>query len=419
MIPYSEEAERGILSAVMMFPEEVGGYAAEHLDSESFLNPIHRTIFECQMERWRESKPLDLISFTDFCRGKGILDQIGGVVNLNELFTPLSTVHHVPHHVEILGEKRALRRVQQLCRDFQGRTETEQDAVAELLADLERQALEVAEGKQEKDQSFKSIVTDSVKRFQEANARGGRMKGLRSGLVALDDLTAGFCDQDLVIISAETSGGKTALALRFAESFAVDCGHPVLIFSFEMSKEELSDRMLCSLSKFDLLDFRRGRDTSNAYRLASAAETLASAPIIIRDAPDTGITQMRAVARRMKRKRGIRAVIVDYLQLIPSAPGRRENREQEVATISRGLKAMAKELNLPVIALSQLNDDGKVRESRAIAHDANLLLVIQEEEGKDGHPSQHFIKIAKQRNGPRERVPVRFIKHCARFEGVE
>lgn len=419
MIPYSEEAERGILSAVMMFPEEVGGYAAEHLDPESFLNPIHRTIFECQMERWRESKPLDLISFTDFCRAKGVLDSIGGVVNLNELFTPLSTAHHVPHHVEILGEKRALRRVQQLCRDFQARTETEQDAVAELLADLERSALEVAECRPESDLDFAGLIQASAERFQEANARGGRMKGLRSGLVALDDLTAGLCDQDFIVISAETSGGKTALALRFAESIAVDQGLPVLIFSLEMSKEELTDRMLCSLAKYDLLDFRKGHLNINGYRLKGAVDSLRKAVLIIRDAPDTGITQMRAVARRMKRKRGIRAVIVDYLQLIPSAPGRRENREQEVATISRGLKAMAKELNLPVIALSQLNDDGKVRESRAIAHDANLLLVIQEEEGKDGHPSRHFIKIAKQRNGPRERVPVRFIKHCARFEGVE
>jgi replicative DNA helicase len=418
LLPHSHEAERSLLSAFFLAPDEVGGMISERkIEADAFQDPAHAAIFTVLLDRWNESKPIDLVTVTQQLVDKGELMRIGGPALLAEIYGFLPTAANAAQYVDILHEKRKLRSVLAICHEFQRRAHEEQDQVSALLADLEQRVLAAGDEALTKDVAFNKHLMDSISRADEAHRREVKLLGLSTGLPNLDEAIGGLCDTDFIVVAAETGGGKTALAMRFLESVAVDQGKAAALFSFEMTNDQVADRLISGCARVDLHAYRNGRlDLDKDFeRINEAGNRLLGAQIHLQDQSELTILQVRSIARRLRRTRGIRLVIIDYAQLVAPTPSRTwRNREQEVAEISRHLKAMAKELKIPVVALSQLNDEGKVRESRALGHDANVVITVQIEQ--DGDETRHFLNIGKNRNGPRVRIPVRFLAEFARFE---
>lgn len=415
LLPASSDAEEGVLSSFLLSPREVGGYCAEHgIRGDHFHIPANELVFRRLMDMWADDKPCDLITFSEYLRDRKEIDICGGAGRIAELLMHLPTSANVGHYVQIVKEKHTLREIIKICSQVSEEAYGPGEDSTAVLARAESQILGLSDAALARtaEVPFKRHIMDSIQRAQEAYERGGALRGLPTGLKSLDRVTNGLCQPDFVVVAAETSGGKTALACRFLEACAIEAKLPAAVFSFEMSNEQVTDRLLASVARVDLLKWRAGDFRAGDFAGATAAAAkLSPAKLWLEDRADLTMLQVRAKARRLARRQGVKLVVVDYAQLIPAGLTGRESREQEVAFISRNLKAMGKELGVVVVALSQLNDDGKVRESRALSHDADMLLVVQHEENGDS-----WVKVAKQRNGPRTRVPVTFIKEFARFE---
>lgn len=411
-LPSSPEAELGVLQAVMADPSAVLTLCHERrVGAEWFHDPGYATMYRHASTLWTDGKPVDAIALMQSLSDHGELASAGGADRISALFTD-GVPSAAGYYLDILHDKRTLREIIRAARETERAAYEDQDDAAGVLAGFERAATAIASGQVVTDRPFRDYMLGALDRLQDRMERKTGLTGLSTGLRGLDKLTGGLTAPDLVYIAAETSGGKTALACRFVEAAAVDAGETVAVFSYEMTNEEVTDRLLVGAAKIDLLLYRTGMVPDvKVDDLHRCIERMQNAKIILRDDPELNIVQVRAVARRIRQRHGLGLIVLDYAQLVPGGSGKKgESREQEVAFISRQCKAMAKELNVPVVVLSQLNDDGKVRESRAIAHDANMLLLIQEENDR------HYIRIAKQRNGPRDRVPVTFLKQFARFE---
>lgn len=418
LLPANADAEKALLGSFMVLPAEVGGLLAENgLTEAKYSVPAHGIIHRVLMERWANQAAIDPIALTEDLIVRNLLEIAGGRVFISHLFGFMPTAANARHYMEIVQEKHALREMIRLCTEFTTRAYEEQDDLDGLRAELEQRVLAFGDARGEDEVSFKTHVLGSITRAEQAFERRGSLLGMSCGLKSLDDLISGLCDTDYIVISGETGGGKTGLLLRFLEAVAVGQQQPAGLFSFEMTNDQVTDRMLSGNSRVDLHKYRNGGFSDHDYtRVEVSATRMSPAKILLCDQSEINIMQLRAKARRWKRKHGIRFIGVDYAQLVPPTPVKgSRNREQEVAEISRNLKAMAKELKLPVVVLSQLNDDGKVRESRALAHDANIVLAVQCED-IDTPKERHYIKICKNRNGPRGRVKVAFLKQFARFE---
>jgi replicative DNA helicase len=432
--PQNVEAERAVLGGVLLEPE-AATKAIEIVSPESFYRPAHGKIFQAMIVLFKRHEPIDVMTLAEELKKSGDLDALGGVAALTDLVDGTPTAANIEHYARIVLDKFILRQL------IRASTDIAQDAYAAsreadaILDSAEQKIFKISESRVS--QGFvhiKEILKERFEEIQRVHETRMSITGLPSGFIDLDKYTAGFHPSDLVIIAGRPSMGKTSFALNIAQHVGLMEKKPVAVFSLEMSKELLVQRLLCSEAQVDAQKVRRGFTSSkDIERLTNAAGLLSEAPVFIDDTPAISTLDMRARARRLKSEHDIALVIIDYLQLARCSD-RVENRQQEISAISRSLKALAKELSIPVIALSQLSRAvearggdrrpmlSDLRESGAIEQDADLVLFLYRPELYDpGDPDKQGkaeLIIGKQRNGPTGVVPLTFEKTYTRFHSA-
>ena len=431
--PHDLEAEKAVLSALLIDDEQIHAVITE-LRPHDFYHPAHQTLFAAMVELSDASQPVDLLTLHDHLQGKKLLDGIGGAATLAEIAAYEATAARVVHHARIVKDKAVRRRVIATATEVVERGFEQADAASTLLDFAQERMYALGETGQRKAFSSLDVELHHAMDFVDhLMNHGGEMTGVPTGFVDLDKLTGGLQRGELIILAARPSMGKTALALNVARNAAVDHGKKVAIFSLEMTTRSLVLRLLGAEAKVESEVFRNGHITANAHaRLARAASRLSSAQLFIDDGSATSVLEIRAKARRMARERGLDLLILDYLQLA-RGDGQAERREQEISEISRGLKGLAKELDIPVIALSQLNRGPEsradkrpmladLRESGAIEQDADLIAfiyrdVVYNKDTQDENVAE--VIIAKQRNGPTDTVRLSFEGRFTRFGNLD
>ncbi len=436
-LPANIEAERSILGAILL-DNFAFNEAAEHLKSEDFSLDSHRRIYARMMELAESQRPIDLITLCEELDRTKELAAIGDVGYVSSLLDGVPDRPSIEHYVKIVRDKAMLRGLIHAANAAISRAADQSEPAEEILSDAEAAIFQISE--QRIGQGFLGVQEIIKEKFGSIDAllqRGQRITGIATHYADLDEMTSGLQRSDLIIIAARPSMGKTAFAMNIAENAAVNDQKIVAVFSLEMSSEALLQRMLCSAARVDSHKFRTGSLWQDDTRkIAQALERLTHAPIFIDDTPGISLSEMRAKARRLQQKKnGLDMVIVDYLQLMSGGSRRYENRTQEVSAISRGLKALAKELKVPVIALSQLSRAPEsrgsgdhrpqladLRESGSIEQDADLVaFIFREEVYKPDEPELDGVAeiiIRKQRNGPTGTVRLAFIKSSTRFESM-
>ncbi|GDY03798.1 replicative DNA helicase [Planctomycetota bacterium] len=427
-VPQSLEAERSVLGALLLHADAVGD--VQFLQPEDFYLPKHQLIYQSILAAFNTRNVTDPIVVEEVLSRLGVLKDAGGREQLLDLVESVVSAAGIVYHAEIVREKSVQRRLLETCLDVARRCYDNQDAAKDLLDDAERQIFEIARMDKSGDaHSITDILQQTFERIDRLRERGSRLTGLGTDYVDLDDITGGLQPGELIIIAARPSMGKTSLALNLTERVA-GLKQGVAFFSLEMSNQQVIQNMLCCRAQIDGQAMRKGRITDQQYkRLQEEAERLYETQIFVDDTPGVTITQLRAKCRRMKQKHDIKMVVIDYLQLM-TAGGRVESRQQEISTISRGLKGLARELEVPVIALSQLNRDvenrddhrprmSDLRESGAIEQDADVIVLLHRDEyykPTEANAGLAQLIIAKQRNGPTGEVTLRFFREYMRFE---
>ncbi|MEN3202443.1 MAG: replicative DNA helicase [Atribacterota bacterium] len=430
--PHSVEAEQATLGS-MLLDREALLRALEILRPEDFYYEAHRVIFESMIELFDEDKVCDLVTLAEKLRQKGKLESIGGMEYLAQIVNVVPTAANVEYYARIVEEKSLVRSLIQVCTRIIRESYEAKLEANELLDEAQNLILQLSQKRIRSDfVSLKEVVNQAFDRITELYHRDEHVTGIPSGFVDLDVLTAGFQPSDFVVVAARPGMGKTSFCLNIAQYVGVEKKIPVAIFSLEMSKDQIAQRMLCSEARIDAGRVRKGFLTEKDWpQLAQAAGRLAEAPIFIDDTPSISVLELRAKARRLKAEKNLGLVIIDYLQLMKGY-GRSENRQQEISEISRSLKAMARELNIPVIAVSQLSRAveqrspkrpqlSDLRESGAIEQDADLVILIYREDYYNPNtPKKNIAEVivAKQRNGPVGTVELLFQKDFARFENL-
>jgi replicative DNA helicase len=432
-LPQNLEAERSVLGAILLDNHALNA-AIEKLKPEDFFLDQHRRIFYQMIELGETQQAIDLVTLSNQLHRKGELEASGGAAYLAQLVDGVPRVTHLEHYARIVKEKAMLRSLIHATHAIQQTAiEAEEDADT-ILDRAESSIFEIAEDRIRAGLvPMKEVVHDNIERLERIITEGKRITGLATGYSQLDNLTSGLQPSELIILAARPSVGKTALALNIAENAALHQRAPVAIFSLEMSKESLLMRLLASQARVDAHKFRTGHLSREDWRqMTQSLGQLSDAPLWIDDSGSATVTEIGAKARRMKRDRGLSLVMVDYLQLI-AARGRFSNRNEEVSSITRGLKGLAKELKVPVLVLSQLTRApdreerhpqlADLRESGAIEQDADVVLFIhrpnlfkKKGEVTDEERAQTDLIIAKQRNGPVDRIPFVFLGKFTRFE---
>ena len=447
--PFSEEAEQAVLGAALVDKDAVG-LARERIDHADFYRLEHQLIFRAMCRLYENDQAVDPITIADLLeksaeafldkaqlkalQGRSLLELVGGMDFLIDLAGMMGSAANVSHHAGIVREKAVLRRLISVSGAIASEAYEGADEAATILDRAQGRIFDVSE--QARSGGFERvemIVPGTFKAIEEAFQKGDDVTGLRTGFRELDRRTGGLQPGDLVIVAARPSMGKTSLALNLAYHVAVHEKQPVGVFSLEMSREQLVMRMLGSSGSFNLHNLRRGKLRAEDWpRLTQACEQLSRAPIFIDDNSGISVLEMKAKCRRLKQQHGLGLVVIDYLQLM-SGGGRVENRQQEISQISRNLKGLAKDLGVPVIALSQLSrgvearGDHKpmlsdLRESGAIEQDADVVLFIfREEVYKPDDESVHNLAtviIGKQRNGPIGQFDLHFHKEFTRFSDL-
>jgi len=442
--PHSPEAEQGVLGCALLSPNECMGECVEKFktDGEAFYDLRHQTIFSTLAEMYDSREAIDLITLQQRLKNKQLLEQVGGLAYLASLPDAVPSAANLSYYLEIVQEKFLLRKMIITCTEVVGRVYDHEGEVDALIDEVERDILKISESRvQGQSSSIKDLVKKAITTIEEYHTRQGMMTGVGTGFADLDKMTSGLHGGEMVVIAARPSMGKTSLAMNIAESVSIDQKLPVGVFSLEMTSESLVLRMLCSRSRVNMRNVREGFLAERDFpKLTGAAGKLASAPLFIDDSSGLSILQLRAKARRMHQQHGIKLFVIDYLQLLHSTARRAENRQQEIADISSGIKSLAKELDVPVIVLSQLNRElekdksrkprmSDLRESGSIEQDADLIGLLykpnagDEEEGGGGGDDDHVavpvnLLIAKQRNGPTGDVHLTFLKSYTRFESA-
>ncbi|MFQ5888787.1 MAG: replicative DNA helicase [Gemmatimonadota bacterium] len=435
--PWSEEAEISVLSAMLIDGDAVAR-AVEVVDETAFYRPANRRVFQAMMRLYSRGEVIDAVTLSDDLKSAGELESAGGMSYLAQLVDAVPTGANVEYHCRILRDKALLRRLIESATDIiQDAYQAPAGEVEEALDRAEQRIFQIAQASQRAGFVWiKEILWPAFERIEELQRTPGAVTGVPTGFPRLDELTAGFQSSDLIVVAGRPSMGKTALALNFAQHAAIEHEIPVAIFSLEMAKESLVQRLLCAEGRVDSGHLRRGRLQDDEYaRLATAAGHLNTAPIWIDDTPAISALEVRAKARRLAAEVELGLIVVDYLQLM-IGPREAENRQQEISAISRALKAVAKELGVPLIALSQLSRAPEqrtdhrpvladLRESGAIEQDADLVLFVYREEvyrketvdemGESIEGRAELI-VGKQRNGPTGSVPLYFHKQYTLFE---
>jgi replicative DNA helicase len=430
--PQNIEAEQSILSAILIdnntLPEVL-----ETLSEKDFYREVHQKIFAAMVDLFERSEPADLITMTNILKEQGQLESVGGATYLSELVDTIPMATNAAHYAKIIHEKATLRRLIERAASITSRCFEDRGDMEDILDFAERSIFDISEDKvRPAFHSLADILTDTYKAVEQAYENKILVTGVPTGYHELDQITSGFQPGDLVVIAGRPSMGKTALALNITQSATAATGIPSAIFSLEMSKEQLSLRILSSEARIDSSKMRGGfLKESDLARINRAAGTLYDLPIYIDDSPAISALEIRAKARRMKMEKGLGFIIVDYLQLMRGRASA-ERRDLEISEISGSLKALAKELHIPVVALSQLNrkvEDrsnrrpvlSDLRESGAIEQDADVIIFIYRDEVYNTEPDNPNrgiaeIHVAKQRNGPIGTVKLTFLEHCTRFE---
>ena len=435
-LPANVEAERSILGAIML-DNLAYNEAAEHLKPEDFSLDSHRRIFTRMVDLAESSRPIDMITLVEELDRRKELETIGDVGYVSGLVDGVPDRPSIEHYIKIVRDKALLRGLIHAANAAITRASDQSDPAEEILNDAEAAIFQLSEKRIGRGfMGVQDIVKESFGSVDALLQRGQRITGLATHYTDLDEMTSGFQRADLIIIAARPSMGKTAFAMNIAENASIEDQKVVGMFSLEMSREALLLRLLCSRARVDSHKMRTGslwRD--DMTKVVQAMEQLAHAPIFIDDTPGIALSEMRAKARRLQQSQGkLDLLIVDYLQLMSGGGRRYENRTQEVSAISRGLKALAKELSVPVIALSQLSRAPEsrggdhrpqlsdLRESGSIEQDADVVaFIFREEVYKQDDPDlqgKAELIIAKQRNGPTGRVNLAFLKNSTRFESM-
>jgi replicative DNA helicase len=430
-LPQNLEAERSILGAILLDNHALNA-AIENIKPEDFFLEQHRRVFNQMIALGEAQQAIDLVTLTESLHRVGELESSGGAPYLAALADGMPRVSNVEHYARIVREKALLRNLIHATHNIQQRALEGEDGADTILDNAESSIFAIAEDRIKAGLiPVKDIVRDNFERLEKIFREGKSITGVSTGYTELDKLLSGLQPSELLILAARPSQGKTALALNFAENIAIRAGKPVAFFSLEMSKESLLQRLVASVAQIDAHKFRSGHLSREDWRrMTEALGTISSAPLWIDDAGSTSVLEIGAKARRLKRDKGLAMVVVDYLQLI-TGRGRFNNRQEEVSSISRGLKGLAKELQLPVLVLSQLTRAPEreergpqlsdLRESGAIEQDADVVMFIYRPHWAkmDAAPEerdQAEIQVAKQRNGPTDKVRFVFRSRLTRFE---
>jgi replicative DNA helicase len=428
--PQNLEAEQSVLGGILIENSAINK-VTEILDVNDFYRDAHRKIFNALIDLSERDEPADLITLTNELRKKDQLDAVGGASYLASLIDSVPTAANIEYYAKIVKEKAILRKLIETSTEIITQSYEDRGDVESFLDDAERAIFEISERRVKPSfYPIKDIVKESFRTIEKLYEKKELITGVPSGFKELDRMTAGFQPSDLIIVAGRPSMGKTAFCLNCAQYAAIEKGVPVAFFSLEMSKEQLVIRMLCSEARVEGTRLRTGfLSESDWPRLTLAAGNLSDAPIFIDDTPALSILELRAKSRRLKSEHGLSMIIIDYLQLMKGRM-KAESRQQEISEISRSLKALAKELNVPVIAVSQLSRKTEerhgnrpqlsdLRESGAIEQDADVILFLFREEvynRTEENKGKAEVIIGKQRNGPTGKVDLAFLDKFTTFK---
>lgn len=432
--PQNIEAEQAVLGAIFLEPSSLT-LASEILIPEDFYRAAHQKIFNCMLALSDKGKAVDLVTVTEELSAAKLIEDIGGVSYLSELAGAVPTAANIEYYAKIVEEKSLLRRLIRTATTIAQEGYTREDEVEVVLGEAEKSILEVAQRKNAGAfHNIKDVLVRTYDNIEIMHNRKGDITGIATGFTELDKMTAGFQRNDLIIVGARPSVGKTAFALNIAQNVATKTEENVAIFSLEMGAEQLVMRMLCAEGNIDAQRLRTGSLTDDDWgKLTMAMGSLSNAGIFIDDTPGVRITDIRSKCRRLKQEHGLGMILIDYLQLIVGSGRAGENRQQEVSEISRSLKALARELQVPVIALSQLSRGveqrqdkrpmmSDIRESGSIEQDADIVAFLYRDDYYDKESEDKNIIeiiIAKQRNGPVGTVQLAFVKEYNKFVNLE
>ena len=430
--PHSNEAELAVLGSMLSSKEAVSK-SIQWLKPEHFYKDTHNKIFSAMRILFDKTEPIDTLSVSEYLKKNNELELVGGIYFLTGLVEMVPTAAHVEKYAKIVVEKALLRNLIYLSHSIAKEAYDDSQDITDILETVEQSMFKITQSQLKG--GFKQInplIVDALDDLEEKRNKGGTVTGVPSGLLDLDDLTSGFQKGDLIIIAGRPGMGKTALALSIMRNAALEADEGIGMFSLEMGNQQLAMRLLCAEARVNMHFVRTGKLPSKLWKnLGIAAGEMEKAPIYLDDTPAITVRELRAKARRLVAEKRISMIVVDYLQLMQGPRGV-ENRQQEISVISRSLKALAKEIDVPVIALSQLSraveqrQDRKpqlsdLRESGAIEQDADVVIflyrpwVYSQEDEDEGKAE---IIVAKQRNGPTGKVDATFIKQYARFENL-
>ncbi len=432
-----------MLGCLLLSPNDCIGDTIEKLKggAQVFYDLRHRSLYQHLVEMFDGKHAIDLVTIAQRLKDRGELEGVGGLGYLAELPDKVPSAANLDYYINIVWEKFLLRKMLLTCTDIAGRVYEYEGELDALLDEAEKDILSIAESRVETTSvSMKELVRRAINKIEEFHQNQGALTGVATGFVDFDRMTTGLHEGEMIVIAARPSVGKTSLAMNIAEHVALELKQPVGVFSLEMTSESLVLRMLCSRARVNMRKIRDGFLAERDFpKLTGTAGKLTSAPLFIDDSSGLSILQLRAKARRMKQQYGIKLFVIDYLQLLHSTSRRAENRQQEIAEISGGIKALAKELKVPVIVLAQLNRDlekrgpgerprlSDLRESGSIEQDADLVGLLyregKKEADEDGNEFEQEsipvkLFIAKQRNGPVGEVDLTFLKSITRFESA-
>jgi replicative DNA helicase len=432
--PQNQEAEQAVLGAIFLEPSSLT-VASEVLIPEDFYRAAHQKIFDVMLNLNDKGKAVDLITVTEELAAAKLLEDTGGVSYLSELAASVPTAANIEYYARIVEEKSLLRRLIRTATGIAQDGYSREDEVEALLSEAEKSILEVAQRKNAGAfHNIKDVLVRTYDNIELLHNRVGDITGIATGFAELDRMTAGFQRNDLIIVAARPSVGKTAFALNIAQNVATKTNENVAIFSLEMGAEQLVMRMLCAEGNINAQNLRTGSLTDEDWgKLTMAMGSLSNSGIFIDDTPGVRISEIRSKCRRLKQEQGLGMILIDYLQLIQGNGRSGENRQQEVSEISRSLKSLARELQVPVIALSQLSRGveqrqdkrpmmSDIRESGSIEQDADIVAFLYRDDYYDKESENKDIIeiiIAKQRNGPVGTVQLAFVKEYNKFVNLE
>lgn len=433
MPPHNMEAEQSVLGCMLLDKESVAT-ATDFLNSDDFYADAHKEIFDSMVEIYDRGEPVDLVTVTEQLRQRGTLEAVGGVAYLSDLSMAVPSTANIKYYVDIVEEKAILRRLIAACNDIINKSYEAREEIDLIIDHAEKSIFQITQRNTVSDfEPIKTVLLETYSKIEEMSKNQGKIIGVPTGFHDFDQKTSGLQPSDLILVAARPSMGKTSFVLNIAQYAAIRANVPVAIFSLEMSKDQLVQRMLSAEANVELQKIRTGDLSEEDWiKLVEAAGPLSQAPIYIDDTPGISVMEMRSKARRLKLEKGLGMIIIDYLQLM-SGRGRAENRQQEISEISRSLKALARELSVPVVTLSQLSRAPEartdhrpmlsdLRESGAIEQDADLVAFLYRDEYYNPDTEKKNIAeviIAKQRNGPTGTVELVWLGQYTKFANYE